>query len=275
MLELLDYTFFRNAIAGSVLAAVVCAMVGTYIVTRRLVFISGGITHASFGGIGIGLYTGISPMLSAAVFSVLSAFGINWLSRKGDIREDSAIAVLWTLGMALGIFFSYLTPGYVPDLSTYLFGNILTITYADLVMLGIVAAATAVFFACCLNSIIAISFDEEFARASGIRTAFIGNIMTALTALSVVACLRIVGIVLVLSLLTIPQMTAAVFTGRYRVIMILSGIFGLAGCLGGLALSFALNIPSGAAVIFVLTAVYLAAIASRHAKKRFCTIKRQ
>ena len=120
-MDLLRYTFFQHALLGSLLASIACGIIGTYIVTRRLVFISGGITHASFGGIGLGLFAGISPILSAAVFSVLSAFGVEWLSRRKDMREDSAIAVFWTLGMALGIMFSFLSPGFAPDLSAYLF----------------------------------------------------------------------------------------------------------------------------------------------------------
>ena len=119
-MDLLQYTFFQHALLGSLLASIACGIIGTYIVTRRLVFISGGITHASFGGIGLGLFAGISPILSAAVFSVLSAFGVEWLSRRKDMREDSAIAVFWTLGMALGIMFSFLSPGFAPDLSAYL-----------------------------------------------------------------------------------------------------------------------------------------------------------
>ena len=146
VMDLLQYTFFQHALLGSLLASIACGIIGTYIVTRRLVFISGGITHASFGGIGLGLFAGISPILSAAVFSVLSAFGVEWLSRRKDMREDSAIAVFWTLGMALGIMFSFLSPGFAPDLSAYLFGNILTINQIDLWMLGILALILTGFF---------------------------------------------------------------------------------------------------------------------------------
>ena len=144
-MELLQYTFFQHALIGSLLASIACGLIGTYIVTRRLVFISGGLTHASFGGIGLGLYTGISPILSAALFAVLSAFGVEWLSKRKDMREDSAIAVFWTLGMALGIMFTFLSPGFAPDLSAYLFGNILTITWSDIALLGGLPAADTVF----------------------------------------------------------------------------------------------------------------------------------
>lgn len=144
-MDLLQYTFFQHALIGSLLASIVCGMVGTYIVTRRLVFISGGLTHASFGGIGLGLYTGFPPILSAALFAVLSAFGVEWLSKRKDMREDSAIAVFWTLGMALGIIFTFLSPGFAPDLSAYLFGNILTITLADIALLAALAAVLTLF----------------------------------------------------------------------------------------------------------------------------------
>ena len=116
----MHYTFFQHALLGSLFASIACGIIGTYIVTRRLVFISGGITHASFGGIGLGLYAGISPLLSAAIFSVLSSFGVEWLSKRKDMREDSAIAVFWTFGMAVGIIFSFLAPGFTPDLSAFL-----------------------------------------------------------------------------------------------------------------------------------------------------------
>ena len=145
-MDLLQYTFFQHALVGALFASIACGIIGTYIVTRRLVFISGGLTHASFGGIGIGLYTGISPILSAAIFSVLSAFGVSWLSKRKDMREDSAIAVFWTLGMALGIIFTFLSPGFAPDLSAFLFGNILTITKLDIIMLATLSVVLATFF---------------------------------------------------------------------------------------------------------------------------------
>ena len=137
-MEILHYTFFQNALLGSLFASIACGLIGTYIVTKRLVFISGGITHASFGGIGLGVFFGFPPILSAAVFSVLSAFGVEWLSKRKDMREDSAIAVFWTLGMAVGIIFSFLSPGFAPDLSSYLFGNILTINRSDIYILSLI-----------------------------------------------------------------------------------------------------------------------------------------
>ena len=258
-MELLQYTFFQHALIGSLLASIVCGIIGTYIVTRRLVFISGGLTHASFGGIGMGLYMGISPILSAAVFSVLSAFGVEWLSRRKDMREDSAIAVFWTLGMALGIIFTFLSPGFAPDLSAYLFGNILTITLSDIALLGGLAILLILFFSLFLHPIIYVAFDREFARSQGIPTQAFEYILMMFIALTIVACLRMVGIVLVISLLTIPQMTVELFTRHYRTILWGSGLLTVAGGVSGLWLAYLLDVPSGACIVFLLIAVYAVA----------------
>ncbi len=253
---MLQYTFFQHSLLGSLLASIAGGIIGTYIVTRRLVFISGGITHASFGGIGLGLYTGISPLLSAAVFSVLSAFGVEWLSKRKDMREDSAIAVFWTFGMAVGIIFSFLSPGFMPDLSAFLFGNILTITPTDIWLLGVLSVLLIAFFTLFLNPIVYIAFDREYARSQRIPVAVFEYVLMMFIALTIVACLRMVGIVLVLSLLTLPQMTANLFTHSFKRIIWLSVGIGYAGCLGGLLLSYQLQVPSGAAIIFFSILIY-------------------
>ncbi|MDD3040259.1 metal ABC transporter permease [Bacteroides sp.] len=255
-MDLLQYTFFQHALLGSLLASIACGIIGTYIVTRRLVFISGGITHASFGGIGLGLFTGISPILSAAIFSVLSAFGVEWLSKRNDMREDSAIAVFWTLGMALGIMFSFMAPGFAPDLSAYLFGNILTINQVDLWMLGILALIMIVFFYLYIRPIVYIAFDREFARSQKIPVEIFEYLLMMFIALTIVACLRMVGIVLAISLLTIPQMTANLFTYNFKKIIWLSIIIGFLGCLGGLFISYHWKVPSGASIIFFSILIY-------------------
>ena len=239
-MNLLQYTFFQHALLGSLLASIACGIIGTYIVTSRLVFISGGITHASFGGIGLGLFAGISPILSAAVFSVLSAFGVEWLSRRKDMREDSAIAVFWTLGMALGI----------------MFGNILTINQTALWMLGILALLLTGFFYLFIRPIVYIAFDREFARSQKIPVEIFEYLLMMFIALTIVACLRMVGIVLAISLLTIPQMTANLFTYSFKKIIWLSIGIGFLGCLGGLFISYHWKVPSGASIIFFSILIY-------------------
>ena len=266
--ELFQYAFFRHALLGSLFASVACGIIGTYIVTRRLVFISGGLTHASFGGIGIGLYAGVSPILAAAVFSVLSAFGVEWLSKRSDMREDSAIAVFWTFGMAVGIIFSFLAPGFTPDLSSSLFGNILTITKGDLLMLGVLSAVLALFFSIFLRPILAIAFDREFARSQRMPVALFEYLLMMFIALTIVACLRMVGIVLAISLLTLPQMTANLFTSNFKRIIWLSILLGCISCIGGLFLSYCLQVPSGASIIFVSILLYAGAKAGMFCRKR-------
>ena len=256
IIELFHYLFFQHALLGSLFASIACGIIGTYIVTRRLVFISGGITHASFGGIGIGLYAGISPLLTAALFAVLSAFGVEWLSKRSDMREDSAIAVFWTFGMAVGIIFSFLAPGFTPDLSSFLFGNILTITQTDILRLGILSLALSLFFALFLRPIVAIAFAREFARSQHMPVALFEYILMMFIALTIVACLRMVGIVLAISLLTLPQMTANLFTHRFKNIIFLSIGIGYISCIGGLLFSYSYQIPSGAAIIFISIIIY-------------------
>lgn len=264
LFDILQYSFFQNALLGSLFASIACGIIGTYIVTRRLVFISGGITHASFGGIGLGVYLGISPILSAAVFSILSAFGVEWLSKRRDMREDSAIAVFWTFGMAIGIIFSFLAPGFTPDLSSYLFGNILTITAADIQILAILSAILGLVFMLFLRPILYTAFDREFARSQHLSVTFIEYSLMMFIALTIVACLRMVGIVLAISLLTIPQMTANLFTSNFkRIIWGAIGI-GYLSCLGGLLLSYHYNVPSGASIIFFSILIYVVCKTGKH-----------
>ena len=255
-MEILQYAFFQNALAGSLLASIVCGFIGTYIVTRRLVFISGGITHASFGGIGLGVFSGINPVISAMVFAVLSACGVQWLSQRGDVREDSAIAVFWTFGMSVGIICCFLTPGFMPDLPSFLFGSILTIGKADLWLLAGLSIVVTAIFTLFYRSILSVSFDNCFARSQHLPVTFIEYMMMALIAMTIVSTLRMVGIVLAISLLTIPQMTANLFTYSFKRMIGLSIVIGWADFLSGLAISYALNVPSGASIIFVSIILY-------------------
>ncbi|MBQ2367884.1 MAG: metal ABC transporter permease [Bacteroidaceae bacterium] len=257
-MELLEYIFFRNALIGTLLACVSCGIIGTYIVTRRLLFISGGITHSSFGGVGLGMYFSFSPTLGAFIFAAASALGIQWLGRRREIREDSAIAMLWVLGMTIGVIFCFMTPGYTAELTTYLFGNILTINNKDIVTLAAICTVQTIFTAIMYRAIISVAFDKEFARSRQLSVNAIETTMMIFIALTIVACLRIVGVILVISLLTIPQMTAMIFTGNYKKIIALSILLGYAASAAGLLLSFALDIPGGASVILCSIALYAA-----------------
>ena len=253
---LFGYQFFRNAVLAAIMTSLLAAMLGTYIVSRKIVFISGGITHASFGGIGMAYFLGINPFMGAAIFSVLSSVGIEWISSRGKIREDSAIAILWSFGMALGIIFVFLTPGYAPNLMTFLFGSILSVGAVDLwLILGLVLF-TALFFIIYYRPIIYSAFDPEFSETVGIPVKFFRYAMAVLIALAIVISIRTMGIILVLSLFSIPQATAMLFTKNFAKIIPLSMLFGLTGSLIGLFSAYGFNIPSGAAIIFTLTVQY-------------------
>ena len=257
-MELLQYTFFQNALLGSVFTALVCGVVGTYVVSRRLVFISGGITHASFGGLGLGFYLGMNPILTAMAFAVLSAFGVEWMSKSQQIREDSAIAGIWSLGMALGVIFTFLTPGFAPNLSAYLFGNILTITQADIIASAALAVLLLLLFFLFGREILYVAFDANFARTQGLPVRFIEYMMMCLIAIAIVLSIRMVGIMLLMSLLTLPQITVNLLTSDYRKIQWGSILLAFAGSVGGLFLSYYQNVPSGAFIILLLVIFFLA-----------------
>jgi zinc transport system permease protein len=256
LIALFNFGFFQNAFLAALVASITCGIIGTYIVSRRIVFISGGITHASFGGIGMGYYFGFDPILGAVAFGILSALGIEFFTKKADLREDSAIAMLWSLGMALGVIFIFLTPGYAPNLMSYLFGNILTVSKGDLIFLFLLAVFVIGFFLTFYRMIIFVSFDEEFALTNNAPVRLFNALLISLVALTIVLNIRVVGIILVMSLLTIPQAIANLFTKRFDYMMIYSILLGFFGSVTGLSFSYIYDIPSGAAIIFTLVVLY-------------------
>jgi zinc transport system permease protein len=256
LFALFSFEFFQNAFLAAFMASITCGIIGTYIVSRRIVFISGGITHASFGGIGMGYYFGFNPIAGAIAFGILSALGIELFTKKADLREDSAIAMLWSLGMALGIIFIFLTPGYAPNLMSYLFGNILTVSKSDLLFLLFLSVFVIGFFLIFYRMIIFVSFDEEFALTNNAPVRLFNALLISLVALTIVLNIRVVGIILVMSLLTIPQAIANLFTKRFDRMMFYSIAFAFLGSVTGLAFSYFYDIPSGAAIIFTLVVLY-------------------
>lgn len=262
-MDIIHYSFFQNALLGAFLVSILCGVIGTYIVTRRLVFISGGITHASFGGIGIGVFMGINPIISAMFFAILSAFGVQWISKKRDVRKDSAIAMFWTLGMSIGIICCFLTPGFMPDLPSFLFGSILTIGTSDLLLLAALTLLVIFIFGFLFRTIQSIAFDSTFALSQHLPVRNVEYLMMTLIAMTIVASLKMVGIVLAISLLTIPQMTANLFTYNYKKLIVLSILLGWIDCLIGLYASYILNVPSGATIIFVSIIVFAVCKISR------------
>ena len=249
--DLIQYGYLSNALAACVLSGITCGVVGTYVVCRRMVFLAGGITHASFGGLGIAFYAGANPIAGAMVFAVLSALGIEWAGSRGRIREDSAIGIIWSVGMAVGALFMSLRPGYTSgDLSAYLFGSIVTVTHGDVVALAILTAAIMAGALLWLRPVMYMAFDRDFARSRGIPTRVISYAMAALVA---VLSIRIMGIVLLISLLTLPVAIVNALSKSYRTIALGAPLVAVAGNVAGLVASYNFEVPPGAAIIFTLT----------------------
>jgi zinc transport system permease protein len=259
ILELFKYGFFQNAFFAAILMSVSCGIIGTYIVSRRMVFISGGITHASFGGVGLGYFLGFPPLAGAALFAIIAAITTENLTRRKLLRNDSIIAIMWSLGMALGIIFVYLTPGYAPNLMSFLFGSIITVTQTDLWLMVLLAVCVTGFFILFFKPILYVSFDEQFAKSRGIPVMLFNYVLIILVALTIVLSIRIAGIILVLSVLTIPQNIANLFTNQFGKIIIASVIIGFLASFLGLVISYYMDIPSGATIIFTLVIMYLLA----------------
>lgn len=251
--DILTYDFMQRAIIACILSGISCGIVGSYIVARRMVFLSGGITHASFGGLGLALYLGINPTLGAMLFAVLSALGIEFSSRRIKLREDSAIGIMWSLGMAIGALFMSLRPGYASDLTSYLFGNILLVDKSDIVMLITLSAILVIGAMTMLRRIMYITFDQDYAQSQGMATQSIAYVMAIIVSLAIVLSIKVMGIILLISLMTIPTVVANILTKDYRKIALLSTIIGIVGNITGFVVSYNFNLPTGSCIIFILT----------------------
>lgn len=252
--ELLSYDFIRNAVLAGLLAAVLCGVVGTFVVVKRLVFLAGGVAHAAFGGLGICYFLGVDPRLGAAGAAVVSALVLanpGGAGGAGSRSHDARIGILWAVGMALGVVFIYKIPGYAPNLMAYLFGNILTVRQSDVLLTLGVTVLVATLFLLFFKESVALAFDEEFAAVQGVPVRTARTVLMLLTALSVVFLLQLVGIVLVIALLTIPPVVALRFAGSFGAVVGLSIAIGVAMTQGGLALSYLYDLPSGPAIVLL------------------------
>ncbi len=254
---LFHYQFLQNALFSGLLASIVCGMIGVVIVEKRLVMMSGGIAHTSYGGVGLGYLMGFEPIIGAFLFSICAALGIGYIKRTGSTRSDVIIALFWSLGMALGILFIALMPGYPPELSSYLFGSILSVTKFDLNLIISLTFIVTLVIVSLYNDWKAYLFDEEFASIIGIRTAFLDYLLLVLIAMTVVVLIRVVGIILVLALLTAPAATAGMITSNLKKRMIYSVLLGAVFCTAGLFISYEINIASGAAIVILSAICYL------------------
>lgn len=256
---LFEYAFLQHAVISAILASIVCGIMGAIITEKKLVMMSGGIAHTAFGGIGLGHFLRIEPIIGALAFAVCAALGIARIQRSTSTNADLLIGMFWSLGMALGILFIALTPGYPPDMTSYLFGDILTVSRLDISLMLLLNAVIVLTVWAYFPLLKAFLFDEEFTRVLGINTRLLENFLYVLIALTIVIVIRVVGIILVIALLTIPPAIAKQFSHDLKNIMLLSMVFGITFCLSGLWISYELHLSSGAAIILVAVAGYVVA----------------
>ncbi len=256
MIETLQFEFMRNALAAGLLASIICGIMGTLVVVNRIVFLSGGIAHAAYGGIGMSLYFGWPYLPGAIGFSLVAAMVMALVSLDFKHRADTIIGVIWAVGMALGIILIDLTPGYNVDLMSYLFGSILTVPRMDLWIMLIVGVLISVLVAFYYPDLLALSYDEEFARIRGVPVKTLYLALIALLAVTIVMMIQVVGLILVIALLTIPPFIVERHARSMAQMMVGSSLLGIFFTILGLWLSYRFNLTSGAAIIMVAGSVF-------------------
>lgn len=267
--NLLAFDFIRHALLAGLLASVLCGVVGTFVVVKRLVFISGGVSHAAFGGLGICHYLGVDYRWGAGAVAIASALSLAGAGHGRGRSHDATIGILWAVGMAVGIVFLHLTPGYAPDLQTYLFGNILTVTAADVRLTFALVVALLVLLALFWKELVAVAFDEAFAAVQGVPVRLVLAALMVAVALTVVFLMQLVGALLVIALLTIPPALALRLVNGFLAVMVTATIAGAAMTVGGLVVSYAFDLPSGPAIVLLGAALLLLADARQRLARRF------
>lgn len=252
----LQYTFLQNAVLSAILASIVCGIIGTIIIEKKLVMMSGGIAHTSFGGIGLGYFLNIEPIIGGLFFATLASLGISAINRKTHTAPDTLLGMFWSGGMALGVLFITMTPGYPPDMTSYLFGNILTVSRMDIALMLVLVIVIITAVVSLFNYWKAYLFDEEFTSIIGIKTRYLEYFLFVLIALTIVVIIKVVGIILVIALLTIPPAAAKLFIYDLKKIMIASIFAGMLFCFLGLFVSYKFNISSGATIVLLSATGY-------------------
>lgn len=255
---IMEYQFMQHAVAACLLASIVCGLIGVIVVEKKLIMMSGGIAHTAFGGVGLGYLCGFEPMIGAVAFSVGASLGVGRIRRHGGGvgNTDIVIALLWSTGMALGTAFIGFMDGYPPDITSYLFGNILTVTSSDLYMMIALTVLVCLAIVILFNDWKAYLFDDSFSSIMGINTVFLEYLLMVLIALTVVVLIRVAGIVLVIALLTAPAATSKFLSNKLGRRMWIAILIGLFDCFAGLFLSYRFGIASGATIILFSVIVY-------------------
>jgi len=253
----LQFDSMRNALLAGLLVSLAAGIVGVYVVLNRVATLSGGIAHAAYGGVGMAYFFGFDPLLGGMIFSLLAALGMNIVQRRTRQRADTLIGVMWAVGMAVGIIFVDYTPGYKVDLMSFLFGSILAVSPFEITLIAILDIIVLLTVTALYHNLLSISYDETFATVRGVPVETISLILTALIALTVVMMMRVVGLILVIALLTLPAAIANIFARDMRQMMAFASGLGAVFTLTGLWLSYTYNLTSGAAIILVAAGMYL------------------
>jgi len=259
-MDILNFEFMQNAIAAGLLTSIICGIMGTLVVVNRIVFLSGGIAHAAYGGIGMAFYFKWPVMISTMGFSLAASLLMAAVTLNARHRADTIIGVIWALGMAFGIIMVDLTPGYNVDLMSYLFGSILTVPKSDILIMLVMAVIIAVLVSWFYKDILAVSYDEEFARVRGIPVKRIYFGLIALLGLTVVMVIQVVGLIMVIALLTIPPFMVEKYAKSLGTMMISSSLLGAFFTLTGLWLSYRFDLTSGASIILVAGTTFLGSL---------------
>lgn len=254
--SILQYQFLQNAFLAAVFSSILCGLIGTIVVEKKMVMMGGGMAHASFGGIGLGYFLGIEPIITALGFSTCSGLIMVRLKERGKANLDTLIGIFWALGMAMGILLVSIMPGYPPDMSSYLFGDILTVSRFYIFLMMGISLFLVVLLSVWYPYWLLYLFDEEFAKVQKVKVKFLENLLFILIACSIVVLLKVVGMILVVALLTIPTAIAKFFSKSLKQLFLYSVFLSFLLCIGGLILSYQFNIPSGATIILLAAGVY-------------------
>ena len=257
-----EYQFLQRALLACLLASVTCGIIGVIIIEKKLVMMCGGIAHTSYGGVGLGFLLGCEPILGAFAFALLAALGVGYINRRGGGKSDVQSGLLWSLGMALGIVFISIMPGYPPNLGTYLIGNVLSVTGSEIVLTLSLTLVVLLVFIIFYNYWKAYLFDAEFAAVAGVKCALLEYLLLVLVAMAVVVLIRVVGIILILALLLAPAATAGLLSADLKKRMIISVALGWLYCFLGLWISYEADIASGAAIVMVSVLLYFLSAAA-------------
>lgn len=251
MMDALSFEFMQNALIAGVLVSFAAGIIGSLIVVNRMVFLAGGIAHASYGGIGVAVFLGLPIFFGATVFSVLAALLVAYLTMDNRNRLDTFIGLIWAVGMAIGVILIDMTPGYNVDLMSYLFGSILAVSRQDLYFMSLLLIAIVFAVTFWYRQILAVSYDSVYASLRGINVRFFYSLILVLSALTAVIAIKVVGLILVIAMLTIPVYIAEKLSSSLYVMMMLSGVFATIFTLTGLSIAYSYNLTAGATIIIV------------------------